>query len=362
MNPTHDKYVLAIDWLSIYCLNKDDLVVYDKCYEVKPLPYQTRHFKLIEEVYENDIRIATITRRPHSSVIDKNAVIIKFDNHVLYAPNLKKFVTEFLEKNNFIFKSISRLDIAKDFHTLNGYHVPEFIRQFLAGDILKMGKANFTVRGKHNASNEYQYIRFGSQTSETSYYLYNKSEEMREIKNKPYIKNHWKINSLNEQDSDVWRLEFTYKSMNRTLTDLSTGEITFINDLELLDIENINKLYNVSIKKYFQFVENNGLSRKDRMPLIELMPYHDEQMILQDYTKGIDTTRADKIFIKKLNDVYNELRNTNPLECKDLARVQHEYIGRKKLDDWARKKDYMIPYYDTKTFVSDRRFANIHKK
>lgn len=331
-------------------------------YKIETLPYQTRHFKTIDEVYKDNHRIATITRNPHSSVIDKNAVIIKFDNYVLYRPNLKKFVTEFLANNNFTFKSISRLDIAKDFHTLNGYEVPEFIRQFLAGDILKMGKANFAVRGKHTATNEYEYIRFGNNTSETSYYLYNKTKEMDEIKNKPYIRNHWKTNGLDENIHNVWRLEFTYKSMNRTFTDLSTGEYTFINYLEILDIENIQKLYNISIKKYFQFVKNNGLSRKDRMPLLDLIPYNDENTIMSDYTKGIDTTRADKIFIKKLNKTYNELREISPLQCKDLARVQHEYIERKKLTEWAKNKELLIPYYDIKTFVPDHRHTNNRHK
>ena len=200
---------VAIDWLQLH-VSVDDkqLHAFNSSYNVKRLDYQTRHFKDLDEIYFGQKLVATCASNPHSKVLKKNMMLVKFDNAFLYQKELKFEIEYFLRMNKLKLEGISRIDIAHDFNLFfNDINPEDLIKRFLRGYYARLGKSKLSVFGEHGDFNVYEYLKFGSNKSLLSVYLYNKSTEMKEIKLKPWIFDTWKLCKL-DVTKDVWRLEF----------------------------------------------------------------------------------------------------------------------------------------------------------
>ena len=87
--------IVSVDWLQLNLTATPNLVVeYHQFYKVKLMPYSTRHFKIVEEIYRDGLRIATVTRVPLSNIIKSDTILVKFDNWLLYSVPLFEYVTQ----------------------------------------------------------------------------------------------------------------------------------------------------------------------------------------------------------------------------------------------------------------------------
>ena len=158
--------VLNIDWLQIYCTGVINNV---EGYEVKRLEYSTRIFKHIDEIYINKKKVCTATHSPFSSVLDKDMIIIKFENSLLYERDLFLVVDNLISDFNLSYKSISRIDIATDFNTFyKKRNVQNFLNEFLKNNVRKIGKANYKLQGCQKSTHIVDYLRFGGNSSEVA--------------------------------------------------------------------------------------------------------------------------------------------------------------------------------------------------
>lgn len=333
--------VLHCDWLQLHLKRVDKLKAdFHPRYRVKTLDFSTRHFKLIQEIYYNNRRICTITSKPHSGILDPDSLIVKFDNWLLYDKSFRPQVNEFISLNGFYFIACSRVDFCADFNVFdNGMHPETFIRKYIYRKMLKEGKAR-NIRHtfdqgahKHESSG----LKFGSNLSEVTYYLYNKSKELREVANKPWIVATWVKGGLNTS-VDVWRLEFSLKSGTKLLLDESTGEVNLFASLDILKREYISKCFFVLYQKYFQFHWNDNKSRKDRMRLIKLFSFTPCDDVLIDTTHMRDGDRATKIFIKKLHELNNEMRGRDFYMSIEMDKYKEILIHDTGLNSWAMHK------------------------
>ena len=165
---------------------------------------------------------------------------------------------------------------------------------------------------------------------------------MQEVKFKSYIYNSWEANKLEDLDN-VWRLEFSIKEFNNVLVSKDTGEFMEITLDFLKDRTNIVHLYDVMYLKYFDFRINNGLANKSRMErkkLINVDYVHYTYFIDNEY---LNHDRSDKIFIKKLESVNNELRAIKADYLNEPKDIQEYIIEKKKLEKWSEEKGFYIP-------------------
>jgi hypothetical protein len=337
--------VLHCDWLQLHIKRVDKIKTkFHSRYVVKRLDFKTRHFALIEEVYQMDRRIATVTSKPLSGILDPDSLIVKFDNWVLYDKNFRFIVSEFMRLNDFIFIGCSRVDFCADFNTFANDMKPEnFIRKYMYRKFLKTGKAK-GVRPTFDQGKDrhiYSGLSFGSNTSEVTYYLYNKSKELREVKMKPWIVAAWEKAGLrisvtpDEPDNDVWRLEFSLKSGTKLIVNKDTGEFDIFATMEVIEEKYISHCFFVLYCKYFTFVWNDGQVRKDRMRTLRLFDGERGNEVLVDTTNMKDSKRSDKIFIKKLHELNNELRGRDFFMSVDLDLYKETVIRDRGLVNWA---------------------------
>lgn len=341
------KYCINIDWLQVYCHDYNALPL-DKLYNGKSeyefilQDYSSRHFKQIWKVLDCDgDEYATIQRHPCSGILSRDAAIIQLTNRELYRSLFAAHFLMFLKEHNFTYKSISRLDVCLDSNTLHGKRpYASFIRGVMNSRYLKNNQAkvkwsfsSMADVGRPMACNS---CSFGSRTSSVSAKMYNKSLELREVKNKPYIVENWRYNGLNT-DEDVWRIEFTIKSEAATAIKTETGEIFRLN-LNLLEFQNqVEDIFFSYAKKYFDFKINDGTKNKSRMTSLQLFPTERlTTMRPMRITESKDANRADRIFLKKLHSLLDDLNNIDTQTEEAIWKISDAFVLCKSLSEWRK--------------------------
>lgn len=327
--------VLNIDWLQLYCTGIMSDVV---GYKIERMEYSTRIFKFIDVISLNGKKICTATHTPFSSVLERDMVIIKFENYLLYEKELFLVVDNFLKDFNLTYKNISRLDIAADFNTFyKKRNVQNFLNDFLKNNVRKIGKANYKLQGCQKSTHVVDYLRFGGNSSEVSAYIYNKTKELNEVKMKSYIVDTWRSSGL-DVDAGVWRLEFSIKSSAIKMLDKQSG------DLQDISLENIKdkcfreKMFMALYEKYFCFRTNTGQSNVSREKKIVLFK-NDFADTERYFVRGLgDATRADKIFIKKMEISNCELRDLKKYYREKENDILFDFVIEKGLEDYYLQK------------------------
>jgi len=334
MNNTNKKTNIQIDWLQVYC--KGILIKHD-FFQFKLLSINTRIFRTIYEVKKQKTLIATIAMNPFSGILSADSMIIKIDNKYLYQNNAIELIYEFIGYLNVKIIGITRLDLAIDFNEFdNRLKAQNLIDGFLKDKYLKMGNANYKLIGKQTTFHKYSYLRFGSNISTVSAYLYDKTKEMNEVKMKQYIFEQWITAGLDVK-KPVWRLEFSYKGNQLKILDKDTGEIENIsaNNLKIPNI--LNKLFFSTVNKYFNFKINDGNKNKSRMKSVKLFEETLKNNWIIKQTDLKDSVRSDKIFIKKMEIYNNEIRQTRLADSFIFDELINKFVEDRRLQGAHRK-------------------------
>jgi hypothetical protein len=154
---------------------------------------------------------------------------------------------------------------------------------------------------------------------------------------KPYIVDLWKASGLNT-NKDVWRLEFSIKGNSLNLIDNRTGELQKVDLKNLQSREFLNNLYYSLQNQYFRFKRDTGDKNVSRMPDIQLLPDNPANWKRLFLTEAGDVTRADKIFIKKLDRMNDEIRNYANYREEFMTELISEVCTTKGLTDYYLKK------------------------
>lgn len=340
--------MIKIDWLQINIRNIHPTFKLGVGFELVDTEKQTMLFKKLYELKQDGNVVATITAEPRNEVMSKDLMIIKFENKLLYNSGAHALVHNFLKVNNFKFHSFTRLDLCYDFNYFHGgLHPKEFINQFLTGQIRKTDKCHVYTIAENGHAMNYEYLRFGSNTSDLTYYLYNKTKELADVKDKPYIREMWQKNGLNEHD--VWRLEFRIKSGRKLMVNTFNGEVKQLNEwgLELLDQKHLQTLYASLVEKYFDFRYHANDSNVTRLPRVNLFAqFKNFEWELKSPSKKEASGRADKVFVKKmcfLNYELCKLGVDNDHELRFMKDIIRYTITKHDLIEWARYKEFVPP-------------------
>lgn len=341
-------YAINVDWLSIYCHDRNNgnlsSIYFEKsAYEFTLLPHGSRHFKELWEVRNEDgDKYAIIQRVPHSSIISSDGCIIQLCNRELYRPHYAAEFILFLSAHHFTYKSISRLDVCFDSNILRSrLRHSNLIKKIMTGEVLKNNQAkvqwNFTSIANIGKPMECNSCSFGSKSSGVSTKMYNKTLEMKEQTNKPYISENWVYNGLNVNE-DVWRIEISIKSDSSTTIRTATGEIFRLSADSLKMQQNVEDIFFSYASTYFCFKKNTGGKNKTRMP--DLLIFPDTKVTTLHpirITECKDSGRSDRIFLKKLLSLQNEFAKADEQTFTALKEVINTFTLTRNLEVWKMK-------------------------
>lgn len=359
---------------------------------------RSSHFLIVHNTIKHNgngqycYHYATILTNPVSKIIDRRGCLVKLSNRELYQPDFSYRFVNFLASYGLKYKSISRLDLCYDCNRfVNGLSPRRLINSFLSGRYLKNCQPSYTIqadtqsdkrdqlvdaieakikscdvsntaelknavrsviydrikrsdaskcklRGSARNVRDINYVSFGSHASSVCSYLYNKTKELREVKDKPYIRQLWKLNGIDET-SDVWRVEISIKKDSKTLLELSTGEIFSISTDMLKLQADIEDLFYTYAAKYFDFRINDLTKNKSRMKSVAIFEHAPDVVTKRPIrlTLSKDTTKADKIFIRRLVKAKRDIPFPTEQYLDALRLVTHEYVFSRSLAKYLHK-------------------------
>jgi len=385
------RYMISVDWLSIYCthmLPLDEGKIDSACYrpksqdtpepysegknalpegsaertiaavkrkaigsvEIERLDYGTRQFSLLANVYIGRECFGQLQAYPRSSIIPANGAIFKIANRWLYSNQWRAKFDFVCHALNLTPQKISRLDIAADFNRFAcGLHPIEFIRQFMAGELKHKGRGaghvdfvqSYTKNADANRVRDilnFNALTIGKKTSDANCYLYNKTLELRQERDKPYIRQAWQDAGLNVHD--VWRLEVSISRKGMQFKEKKTGEFIQISPDKILgkngDIE-VRQLYVTFIRSLFFFFYPSGQKNVSREKPIALFTECTESERGVVSSKNT-TTRSERIMIKNLYMLAKRYRGLNMADDFAGMELAFKMADNADLQGWMAKR------------------------
>jgi hypothetical protein len=187
------------------------------------------------------------------------------------------------------------------------YNPESFIKNIVSGKYTSRKKRKGSTNFLHGDKITYQYLRLQAKRSNIGVYLYNKSQEMRDVKKKNYIIKKWEICGL-DTSKDIWRLEFSIHNAKFDIIDRDTKErIPF--DIDRLDDNYyLQDILMLLIDNYFTFYQNTNTRARNCNKKVNLFNFKPTKQLIKFRDESITTDRSDRIFLNKLQDLNNELR------------------------------------------------------
>lgn len=222
-----------------------------------------------------------------SKFFDPRACHIRLCNRTCYCNNAGELMRDFLDAHGYVFQNLCKIDLAMDFEKFDSGDVPaKFLERYLKGRYSKVNQCNLSVHGKDEWDGRlYNSVSWGSKSSPVFTRFYDKTMELKESKDKPYIRQAWascglvddfiQLTKVGEDGvvykPRIWRLEFSISSSVKhwVCFDVDTlGNKTHLskrNDLSMyLNRESLIPMYASLVNHYFHFKKFQEGVRKDR--------------------------------------------------------------------------------------------------
>lgn len=325
-----------IDWLEVYCLESSTNFPHDpdyfmrEGYFVRVRDYGTRQYRqMFTIIDEQDRSFIEIRREPvaessamKSGIFSPYSCHIRLSNVYCYHDQAITLFSEFLLKHGFEVQRIFRLDLCLDFEKFDSGDDPnEFMRRYMSGKYTKINQGRIAAHGHDTWEQRcWNSLSWGAPNSMVSTKFYCKSLELREAKDKPYIRYAWwkahlvdDWNALTKKDDagnvyqpTIWRVEFSIRSSARAwfiIDDCNGKKTRQIRQQHHLgtyaDKEDQLKAFANLAYHYFHFKHYVKDQRKDRCPDKQLFDFGEHEVysldrLMTDKPKdrSIDALRA----------------------------------------------------------------------
>lgn len=198
----------------------------------------------------------------------KGLTLIKLANRILYHEKYVPFLMNMIQTLGLHYKGLTRLDIAYDCNTFYcGRKPSRFVKNFVTKRVdeeggmyvPKMKEYDFHLKKDIHTNGMINYLAIGAKGSKKRGYIYDKTLELQEVKDKPWIRDMWERNGLiSNEKTHVWRSEISIKAQGTDLLNLETGQLFALHPNYLATYENIKKIFHFYAAKVFDFRINSG--------------------------------------------------------------------------------------------------------
>lgn len=367
--------------MEVYCLEDNRRFPCDADYFrrqgffVNEREYGTRIYKEMFTLLDTDNRpFIEIRRSPFSTTeqnhgfFDATSCHIRFVNRYCYHDHAIDLLRQFILTHNYTLVKISRIDICLDFERFDrGDDPAKFLLRYMRGKYSKINQANINAHGKDQwDGRQWNSLSWGRPKSMISTKFYNKTMELAQVHDKPYIRQAWFLAGLVDDPvnltkkaadgsiykPDIWRVEFSIKASakkwyvienhNQRKTKLQPMPHT----LDMYDTrERQYHVFASLAQHYFHFKKYQEGQRKDRC----------EDKILFDFsgldtfykvessstpTLSTDTPKAndierllDKLRLYRMNHADEAIRTACDVLIKD---INQQRLRNQLVDPWNR--------------------------
>lgn len=237
------RNVTGIDWLSFsgYFKPECEMQVHTANFLAEQREYHTRNFSQVWDIYYNmtsgaancrhRAKFGTICCKPQSPILSDRLVSFKLENDLLYTEHWFLQLLTFIDDFKLQDVKISRVDLYRDFQYLDTEGLPETPREFIAeiaaGKLKKKGGSKYSIFADDAEGGVYA-VTYGSILSGRQLAIYNKTKELKEVKDKPYIRKTWKDAGFDDK-FPVYRAEVRICKRGLELFDLECQDKSKLN-------------------------------------------------------------------------------------------------------------------------------------
>lgn len=391
-------YLISIDWLQISGRLHDAVPTSAEIHKYKEHDPFIDHVDLTEstiynpifaerrDIKANGVVVAQIFWAPRTSSLDRNLCSVRLDNRTLYCQDRIKILYQICAALHVEICGITRLDLCYDCNKLaNGWDPANFVYKYVCnkplrkGHIHRSGSTRFSCNGtrKWNQHSKITSIRFGSPKSDIGAYIYNKTLELAEVKDKPWIRECWEkagliselsdeLAELSEKDRakmvdqhtlagycvrSVWRFEISIRCEGRDLLRVADSGLF---KLSVSDAENqadIEELFYIYAQKAFDFRLNTGQKNIRHYKPMQLFvhgdvpcnyrPVHVSRLLDSGRTEKMCANKLDKI-LRTYVDMPNDLQQAVARTINYLLMVSGRKKDAMEAMDYARYLDRLM--------------------
>lgn len=367
-----------IDWLEVYCMEpmfepRNADFFRNRGWVVVERDYGTPMYHEMFTLEDNKgFALLEVRRNPKSNklnggIFEPNGCHVRLCNRTCYFERCAELLNDFLLDNGFTFQRISRIDVCLDFKKFDSHDMPaKFLQRYLEGKFSKINQTRWAGRGEDRWDRrDCNSISWGQPKSMIRTRFYNKSLELSEVKDKPYIRQAWFAAGLvdnpitceqhNADGStykpDIWRLEFQISSAVRRWFVIHPDG----NDNKYQSIRHtldqyytraqIQQCVEGLIRHYFHFKYYDSTQRKDRCRDKVLFYFSDKDSYYQIARDDIASTatpqHADLVLLNRLRKYQQE--HIFNAEQRDACQVIIDALDEQKLrfttaSPWSRER------------------------
>lgn len=283
---------INIDWLEVFAMEigpQHDASYFRRAgFSVDEREYGTRIYKemftLIDAAGHPFIEVR---RNPKNPLLHVSACHIRFHNRTCYYHDAAQVMIDFLQRYDYQFMNISRIDICLDIVRFDDNTLPRvFMQRYMRGKFSKINQSNIHAHGTDNWTGRvWNSVSWGSPSSPIGTKFYNKTLELYDPKtdsySKPYIRQAWLECGLIDEPTrctlkgekqEIWRIEFSIRSAVKRwvaieLNGKSKHYQSLRNTLQQYDSrEKLLVMFASLAQHYFHFKRYVMEQRKDRCP------------------------------------------------------------------------------------------------
>lgn len=384
------NYAISCDWLQLYLHKTSEFE--PEAENLFGYHFQEREkgsavFKKVYNVVDPDGElIGNISFDPKSNRIPASAVIFKAENSLLYQPDYIERIFHFIAAVGLRYRGITRIDIAYDSNELYGGLKHEtLIKKYRKNEYLKIGaneyymhcKAGYHLsvdkKGKKSLTNKapskkknedgtpsekvetiqnltehkVNSVTWGSRSSDFQVQLYNKSQELKEVKMKHHIVDRWKAAGL-DTEKPVYRIEIRIVNGGKDIKNLKTGERFSLAMNDLVTQELLEQLFHDYARKLFRFYHRRDITHIQRMKEVKIFSLTNQTLVRpMRETKRKDYTRMHKITLNWLEKNIAENARQDNVIVHELEKVREYFLLAHGMEKWNKEKEDEDEYRKT---------------
>ena len=320
-------------------------------------------------VYIAGEKVAEIGQCPRVPKMHPRSTSIRLDNKVLYHQGYIALLYDLMDAIKFKYKGITRIDLCYDCNWLHNHRNPrKFVRDILTvqagknGHIYRKGSRRGNCHFDRSPVGEtyFSSISWGSMQGDYTCKIYNKTQEMAEVKTKPWIEDAWKMAGLKSSmddtwykteqsrrekmvkagrtiewiDDEVWRFEISIKSEGQDILDMSSGLLFRLSPKFVENQERLEFLFHVWAKKAFAFFICTGQKNYRHYPELKIFEYEKEITYKPLHMSNkVGTGRTERLVARKLQELKLSVTYSDPLLASEIDGCEQYFRERATLKD-----------------------------
>lgn len=337
---------INLDWLEVFCFEigePHDADFFRRAgFVVDEREYGTRIYNQMFTLMGDDGHpLLEVRRSPKSLLMPQQATHLRLVNRSCYFDNAADVMAEFIDRYDYTFQRISRVDICLDFVRFDDNTLPRvFMQRYMRGKFSKINQANIRAHGSDNWTGRvWNSVSWGSPSSMIGTKFYNKTLELYDPKTdsfgKPYIRHAW-FNAglidnidrctLDGMEQEIWRVEFSIKSSVKRwsvieLDGKSKHYQSLHNTLDCYDCKDkLLTMFAALQQHYFHFKRYVMGQRKDRCPDRRLFNFNIAQTLVKpEHPETLSQRKPDAQLLVLIKNLRNYILVADSMEARHLS-------------------------------------------